>query len=164
MRLYAHEAVLAGLWGQLAASMSELLVVDDNNAPHHRERLELGDVIAVTPLPLDAETKLGPLTLRARMTVHHIPTTALRISTDDVTFGYSADTAFDLSLIEWLKDADAIVHETNFGAHTPYAKLAALPAALRDKMRLIHWPDSFDVASSAIAVLDDGDSFDVTRR
>ncbi len=162
MRLFAHEAVIAGLWGQLASSMSELLIVDDDNKPHHRERLELGDVVAATPLPLSADTSIGALTLQARMTVHHIPTTALRVAAGDVVFGYSADTAFDASLIDWLGDADAIVHETNFGAHTPYAKLAALTQPLRDKMRLIHWPDGFDVDGSAIAVLHDGDAFDVT--
>ena len=60
-------------------------------------------------------------------------------------FGYSADTAFDEDLLAWLDVADVVFHETNFGAHTPYANLAALPQPLRDKLRLIHWPDGFDV-------------------
>ncbi len=175
MRLYAHEAVIAGLWGQLAPSMSELLITDADNRPHHRERLELQDVIAATPLPLDTATTIGDVRLLARMTVHHIPTTALRFTTTGavgtgvgagaaVTLGYSADTAFDQTLIDWLNDADAIIHETNFGAHTPYEKLAALPAHIIAKMRLIHWPDGFDTDGSAIAVLRDGDTFDVSAR
>ena len=37
--------------------------------------------------------------------------------------------------------------------HTPYARLAALPEALRAKMRLSHLPDDFDAASSLIEPL-----------
>jgi hypothetical protein len=45
-------------------------------------------------------------------------------------------TAFDPALIAWLGEADVVVHETNHGVHTPYGKLAALPVALRSRMRL----------------------------
>ena len=73
------------------------------------------------------------------------------------TLGYSADTAFDPDLISFLSAADLIIHETNFGpAHTPYSSLAALPAELRSKMRLVHYPDSFDLASSNITPLLEG--------
>ena len=74
------------------------------------------------------------------------------------TLGYSSDTAFDPELIAFLAPADLIIHETNFGpAHTPYAALAALPAELRARMRLIHYPDGFDIAASNIAALREGD-------
>ena len=36
------------------------------------------------------------------------------------------------------------------------AKLAALPASLRSKMRLFHYPDDFDHASSLIEPLRQG--------
>ena len=52
--------------------------------------------------------------------------------------------------------AALIVHETNYGVHTPYEKLAALPARVRQKMRLIHYPDDFDVAASSLEVLEQG--------
>jgi hypothetical protein len=41
--------------------------------------------------------------------------------------------------------------------HTPYAELAMLPDALRRKMRLIHYPDSFDAKTSNIDVLRQGE-------
>ena len=86
-----------------------------------------------------------------------MPTSALLVECAGRKLGYSADTAFDPGLIAFLSEADLIIHETNFGpAHTPYASLAALPAELRAKMRLIHYADSFDVASSNIVPLREG--------
>ena len=72
------------------------------------------------------------------------------------SIGISADTAFDEGLVDWLSAADVVVHETNYGVHTPYEKLAALPEELRRKMRLVHYPDAFDRVSSNIPVLDEG--------
>ena len=107
---------------------------------------------------------IGALTIESRLTIHHIPTTALFFRGASSAFGYSADTAFDEELIAWLARADTVLHETNFGAHTPYKKLAALPADVRAKMRLIHWPDGFDAGhDGAIAVLHDGDVIDVPQ-
>ena len=39
----------------------------------------------------------------------------------------------------------------------PVETVAALPETLRGRMRLVHYPDAFDPASSAIAVLHEGD-------
>ena len=73
-------------------------------------------------------------------------------------FGYSSDTAFDPELIEFLSVADVIVHETNLGpAHSAYSDLLTVPAAIREKMKLIHYPDGFDTATSEIACLAEGD-------
>jgi hypothetical protein len=81
----------------------------------------------------------------------------VRVEAAGRTLGYSCDTAFDPTLIAWLADADLIVHEASGGfMHTPYESLAALPRPLLDKMRLIHYPDSFDPATSAIEVLRQG--------
>ena len=86
------------------------------------------------------------------------PTTALLIEAAGRKLGYSADTAFDPALIEFLAQADLIIHETNLGpAHTPYTSLAALPAELRARMRLVHYPDTFDTATSNIVALGEGD-------
>lgn len=164
MRLFAHEAVLAGLWGQLQASMSELLITDEDNHPHHRERLEASDLLDTTPLSTQHPVTVAGLQVSARLTAHHIPTTALFFDDGVGQLGYSADTAFDPELIAWLGRADVVIHETNFGAHTPYAKLAALPEATRRKLHLIHWPDGFDAAASSIPVLHDGDVVDVSTR
>ena len=47
------------------------------------------------------------------------------------------------------------------GVHTPYEKLAALPAELRARMRLTHCPDDFDAASSVIEPLRQGVCYEV---
>ncbi len=64
------------------------------------------------------------------------------------------------TLIDWLAPADLIVHEATALAqsavHTPYEALVALPAAIRDKIRLIHYPDDFDLAASVIEPLPQG--------
>lgn len=110
------------------------------------------------PLSWTDGIDVGPFRIRARRTIHHVPTSALFIEAGGKTLGYSSDTAFDPELIEFLEPADLVIHETNLGpAHTPYPALAALPSELRSRMRLIHYPDSFDVAASSIAVLGEGD-------
>lgn len=162
-KVIAHPAVAAHLWPQLQGSMAELLHVDEDNRPHHRTRLQADDLLEVVSLATDQPLRFGPLQLACRLTIHHIPTTALVVRGPDGVFGYSADTAFDPALIAWLDQADVVVHETNYGAHTPYAKLAALPAPVRAKMKLIHWPDGFDAEERVISVLHDGDAFDVGR-
>jgi ribonuclease BN (tRNA processing enzyme) len=68
-------------------------------------------------------------------------------------FGYSADTAFDPDLIDWLAEADWVIHETNYGTHTPLSSLLLLPAELKARMRLIHYPDALSPADCPIACL-----------
>jgi len=110
------------------------------------------------PLSWSEETSVGPFRVRARRTLHHVPTSALFVEAAGRTLAYSADTAFDPELIAFLEPADLIIHETNFGpAHTPYSALAGLPAELRAKMRLIHYADGFDTASSNIRALVEGE-------
>jgi ribonuclease BN (tRNA processing enzyme) len=155
--LYAHPTVLAAVWPQLHSSMEELLVVDADNHPHHREHLSFDDLFVPKPLSTTAPVQIGDLSVESRITIHHIPTTALHVSSPTSTFGYSADTAFDPELLTWLDRAKVVVHETNFGAHTPYDKLASLPERWRSKLALIHWPDGFDVDGSVFRVLRDGD-------
>ena len=77
------------------------------------------------------------------------------------TFAYSADTAFDPQLVDWLSEADLFFHETNLGIHTPLASLAALPEATRARMRLIHYPDFHEVATSPIACAREGERFEI---
>ena len=69
-------------------------------------------------------------------------------------FGYSADTAYDPRLIEWLSRADLIVHEANGGyPHTPYERLAELPIDLRKKMLVVHCADGFDPPGREVELL-----------
>jgi ribonuclease BN (tRNA processing enzyme) len=158
MPLFVHPAVSDRLWeGHLAAGMEQLL-------PAVGEAFiekELTDYFEIHPLKEDAPTIFEGVSIECRRTIHHIPTTALRITADGVCLGHSADTAFDESLIEWLSAADLLVHETNYGVHTPYEKLASLPESLRSKMRLTHYPDTFDAAESVIETLRQGELYEV---
>ena len=132
--------------------MAELIDPETKPLP----RMTFGDYFDWSPLEETSTATFGPFSIECRRTIHHIPTTALRIRAAGRCLGYSADTAFDPGLIEWLAEADLVVHETNYGAHTPYEKLAALPAPLRARMRLIHYPDDFDVAASVVEPLRQG--------
>jgi ribonuclease BN (tRNA processing enzyme) len=158
MPLLAHELVVERLWdAHLAAGMERLLPAV--GAPSREMHLE--DYFAWTPLDHARPVTIGPFQVECRPTIHHIPTTALRIRAGGRTLGYSADTAFDPTLIAWLAEADLVLHETNFGVHTPYERLAELPADLRARMRLIHYPDSFDLAASVIRPLEQGLRYEV---
>lgn len=153
LKLVCSSELRANIWDErLKASMSQLY-----DGQQHRE-LGFDDYFEHVPLSWTDAIQVGPFKIRARRTVHHVPTSALFIEAAGRKLGYSADTAFDPSLIAFLEPADLIIHETNLGpAHTPYASLAGLPAELRAKMRLIHYMDSFDTAGSAITALREGD-------
>jgi ribonuclease BN (tRNA processing enzyme) len=153
LQLVCSPELRQNIWDErLKASMSQLY------DGHHFRELGFDDYFEHTALSWSDTVQVGPFSIRARRTVHHVPTSALFIQAAGRTLGYSADTAFDPSLIAFLEPADLIIHETNLGpAHTPYAALAALPAELRAKMRLIHYMDGFDTAGSAITAVREGD-------
>ncbi|WP_224364632.1 MBL fold metallo-hydrolase [Hyalangium versicolor] len=158
MPLLAHPEVAHRLWeGHLAAGMECLIEKHGADpSPKHFE-----DYFTHSPLSTESSVRFGPFSIECRRTYHHLPTTALRIRAGGRCLGYSADTAFDEGLIAWLAEADLIVHETNYGVHTPYAKLAALPGELRARMRLIHYPDDFDLPGSVIEPLSQGRRYTV---
>lgn len=135
--LLTHPAVARDLWAHLQPSMGVLL-----NAKREPVAMREEDYFDVRTFVDSIE--LGPFRIEARTAWHHIPTIALRIHAGGRCFGYSADTAFDPALFEWLAESDLLVHEANLGpAHTPYAELAKLPAEVRAKMRLVAFPDEF---------------------
>jgi ribonuclease BN (tRNA processing enzyme) len=155
--LAMHPEVSARLWdGLLTAGMGESLARP--GAPPVRNRLD--DFFDLVPLSTSGPVEFGPFTIECRPTIHPIPTTALRIRAGGRTLAFSADTAFDPTLIDWLAAADLVVHEAttlgHTGVHTPYEKLAALPGELRARMRLIHYPDDFNLAASVIEPLRQG--------
>lgn len=159
--LLAHPEVSKRLWdGHLAAGMECLM--DPVHRHVHDKRFD--DYFELVPLDEGRAVRLGPFEVECRRTIHHIPTTALRITAGGACLGYSADTAFDPSLIAWLGEADLVVHETNYGVHTPYEELAKLPESVRAKMRLIHYPDQFDVSGSVIEPLEQGKRYVVRAR
>jgi ribonuclease BN (tRNA processing enzyme) len=151
--LLASPELRASIWDErLKASMGTLW-----NGDQFRE-MSFESYFEHIPLSWTSAVTVGPFRIQSRRTLHHVPTSALLIEAAGRKLGYSSDTAFDPELIEFLAPADLIIHETNFGpAHTPYSALAALSPQLRSRMRLIHYPDGFDTASSVIAALSEGE-------
>jgi ribonuclease BN (tRNA processing enzyme) len=152
-----HPDVSARLWnGLLAGGMAECRLPD--NGPLIQRQLT--DFFEILPLSTERPVALGPFSIECRPTIHPIPTTAFRIAVAGRTVAFSADTAFDPTLIDWLAAADLIVHEANDDdgstAHTPYTQLTHLPDSLRRRMRLIHYSDAFDLAASVIEPLHQG--------
>jgi ribonuclease BN (tRNA processing enzyme) len=162
----ATDAVIAPLWEQsLKASMGVLMKI-----PGYPDELGAEPVFTENSFEkffqhvrLDDEgpTEVGPFTVEVRRTIHHIPTTAMRVSAGGRTLGLSADTAFDPELIAWLDEADLIIHETGHGVHTPLDRLTALPEETRAKMRLIHYPDDYDLDAANIESLVEGRRYPV---
>lgn len=143
--LYTTPPVAEALWERrLGVSLGRIW-----NGERH-ENLEPEDFYRLHRVPWGESTEIGPFRVTTRETIHHLPASALRISDGEVTCGYSCDTAFDESLIEWLADADRIFHETSIGpGHTPLDELEDLEASIREKMLLVHLPEELADAGDA---------------
>lgn len=152
--LYAIPDVLAGLWDTRLRGGMDVLMTETGE----RHALTLEDYADVVPLE-EGETRVSGISIAWRRTIHHIPTSALRLSAGGRTVGYSADTSFDPGLIGWLAESHLFFHETNFGIHTPLAKLVELPGDIRERMRLIHYPDLLDVDTAPIPCAREGERY-----
>jgi ribonuclease BN (tRNA processing enzyme) len=153
VRLHATRDVRDVIWEQRLRAPMETLWDGARYAT-----LGFDDYFDFAASPWNEEFAIGPFELTLRRTKHHVPTAAMLVRVDGRTFGYSSDTAFDPELVAFLSAASVIVHETNFGpAHTAYADLLGLPREIRSRIRLIHYPDSFDPAQSEIPCLAEGD-------
>lgn len=125
-------------------------------------RLGFDDYFQFTPLDWAGATRIGPFSIRTFRTQHHVPTSAVLVEAAGRTLGYSSDTAFDPRLIDFLAQADLIIHETNLGpAHTALSDLLTLPPSIRSRMHLIHYPDQLDLTSCAIPPAREGQLFQV---
>jgi ribonuclease BN (tRNA processing enzyme) len=160
--LLMHPEASSRLWNGLLAAGMEHTQATAEAPPVQRQLSDYFDLIA---LDQDRSVEFGPFSIECRRTIHGIPTFAFRITASGRSLGFSADTAYDPSLIEWLSTADLIVHEVttlvHTGVHTPYEKLAVLPERLRRKMRVTHYPDDFDLKSSVIEPLYEGQRYEV---
>lgn len=152
-KVLAHPRVADDLWtGRLAGGMRE---VSDATTGAARQK-GFSDYFDLELLDEARAVRVGPFQIECRRTRHVVPTTALRIRAGGRSLAISSDTTFDAQLVAWLAEADLFLHETGPSIHTPYDKLAALPAEIRAKARLIHYPDAFDVAASVIEPLVEG--------
>lgn len=111
-------------------------------------------------LSVDCVSQIGPFEVETYLTLHHLRATALKITVDGKSIGYSCDSRFDPKLIEFLEPSDLIFHETNVGpGHTDYQKLRSLPWEVREKMRLVHYQDEFEENASEIRCTREGDVY-----
>jgi len=149
-RIHTTAKIAARLWERLAPAM---------DAPMGHDRPStLEDYYDMRTIEPGESTSVAGMDVRCRYTRHTIPTIGLMIRDGDRTLGWASDTPFDPEHIDWLKEADVIVHEANFSvAHTPIGKLNALPDAIRSKIRLIHLPDSFEPGCTDIRPLAEGE-------
>jgi ribonuclease BN (tRNA processing enzyme) len=149
-RVFTNRSAAERLWERLAPAM-ELQTWLGRPAV-------LGDYFELQPLDPDREVKISGLRVRCRMTEHPVPTSGFLISDGTWTLGWSGDTPFDRAHIDWLAEADLIVHESCVGpVHTPIDSLNALPRELRARLRLVHVPDDFDAAASDLLPLGAGE-------
>jgi ribonuclease BN (tRNA processing enzyme) len=161
-KLLMHPDASARVWDGLLAAGMEWVQAKPEVPP---VRKQLSDYFELIDLNPSEPVQCGPFSVECRRTIHSVPTYAFRVTAGGRMLGYSADTAYDPTLIDWLAPADLIVHEVttmiHTGVHTPYEKLAVLPESLRSKMRLTHYPDDFDLNSSVIEPLRQGRRYQV---
>lgn len=145
-RLHTTNQVADRLWQRLAPAMDQ------------GGTATLSDYFELRVLPKSSPARIAGLEVRHRMGRHTVPTCGFLISDGRRTLGWSGDTTWDPGHVEWLSEADLVVHETSPApAHTPVDYLNALPPELRAKMALIHMPDDFEAESTSIRLLTDGE-------
>jgi ribonuclease BN (tRNA processing enzyme) len=154
--VYAIADVLKDLWEQRLRGGMEWLMAAD----HSMKKLSLEDYADVHVLE-PHESSIGPFKVQWRPTIHHVPTSAITVSVGNKRFAYSADTAFDQALVDWLSASELFFHETNLGVHTPLASLLGVSETQRERMRLIHYPDFHPVEQSPIVCAREGDRFEL---
>jgi ribonuclease BN (tRNA processing enzyme) len=149
-RLHITEAAAKRVWEKLAPAMDGPFGGDRN--------CRLDDFFDVHILQPQTPSKIAGLEVRCRFTRHPVPTVGLVLSDGRTSLGWSSDSPFEREHIEWLNQADVIVHESNLGpSHTSIDKLNELPKQIRDKIRLIHLPDGFDCNCTRFPILAAGD-------
>jgi ribonuclease BN (tRNA processing enzyme) len=150
-RVHTHPASAERLWERLAPAMDPPLTRGGRKSV-------LADFFDVRTFEPGHAIEIVGLKVECRYTIHPVPTIGLKISHNGKTLGWSGDTCFEPAHIDWLSNADIIIHEANLGpAHTQIELLNALPAAIRKKMRITHVIDEFDKSTTDIRVLEEGE-------
>jgi ribonuclease BN (tRNA processing enzyme) len=158
--LHTSPEILAVLWDQrLRAQMGRTTDVHTGEETDHT----LDEYCRACELSYDHDNEVGPYQISVRRTKHPIPTIGLIIRLGDVSLGYSGDTIFDRTHIEWLSGCDRIIHETNRGPHTNMRDLVALPEEIKSKMWLIHYTDDLVVQYAPIECLSQGQVYTVSK-
>jgi len=157
-RVVIHPELVGPLWDDLlAAGMGRMrFQAGEPFEPIDRERY-----FETIPLEPGQRLTLGPFEVESHPTTHSLPCQGYRVTAAGRTLAVSGDTAFDPVLLAWLTcNAHLIVHEVTThdppGMHTHLTQLAALPSELRERLRLVHYPDDYDLDASPIRPLRQG--------
>jgi len=155
-RLHTSPAAAERVWERLAPAMDGAASEGPNN--QLKDFYDLRIMTPDAPDSPDRAAQIAGLSVRCRYTGHPVPTIGLLITDGRATLGWSSDTPFEQAHIDWLSEADVIVHESNTGAaHTDIEQLNALSDDLRRKMRIVHQRDDFDPSRTDITLLNEGD-------
>jgi ribonuclease BN (tRNA processing enzyme) len=156
--IYTIPEVRDAIWeNKLKASMGH----KTNSVFEEVGNLQLSDYFRVKILEPGKTHTIRGMKIAIRHTNHFIPCFGFKISYKGRSLGYSSDTSFDREHIQFLSDCDLFLHETNKGGHTPYEKLLDLPREIKQKMMLVHIPDTFDIGKSEIPVAQEGRLYNV---
>lgn len=151
-RLHALPEVLDRTWEKLAPAM------DGRTRQVDAAASSLEDYFECCPMEPGRTTTIGNLTVKCHRTVHSLPCMALRITDGTSTLGWSGDTEFDPELVQWLLQADVVVHECGeLFKHTRLAELVTLEPEAQQRIRLIHLPDGFQIPTGDLAPLRQGE-------
>jgi ribonuclease BN (tRNA processing enzyme) len=148
LKLYAPKWLLQDIWTSIRPAMEESARGD-------------GGLTSLdwffAPVPIDNPHDFGGFTVEHRFVGAHFPrTVAYKFDFGNFKLGYSADTGFDPGLIEWLDEADVVLHEVRLGEvnvlggdirvlHTAIDDLLTLPESFQAKTLLYHYADyAFD--------------------
>ena len=175
--LYSMGDVFKDLWPQkLKAAMKQLYSgpsekIRSLSARQFQkacDRVAFEDYFTPVTLSFDKINEVNNLQVEIYPVKHHLPTFGLKATYGGKSLGYSSDTFFDPSLIEFLKDCDMIIHECDIqrvrphqGIHTDYNELVKLPAAIKEKLFLIHYPDTASQQDLDLKLLQEGHVYDI---
>lgn len=154
-RLHALPEVLDRVWEKLAPAMDGA-----TRAVGAASRLE--DYFDPRPIQPGQQVQIAGLTVEARRSIHSVPTMGLLFRSGDATFGWSGDAEFEQDHIDWLSQADCIVHECGeHFKHTLWTELDTLPPDVKARIRLIHIPDGRSVPDEPMRPVHEGELLDV---
>lgn len=146
--LHIHESLVGPLWQRLEHAMS---IEGDDSGLHGYFDIHPfcdGDIL---------DLGIPGFALEPIRTNHFITCHGFRATYRGTSLGYSSDTTFLPSLIDFFSHCDLILHDCGPGAgHTNPEDLLALPQALRDKFRVMHLVDEFDETASPLEALQEG--------
>lgn len=154
-RLHALPEVLARVWDKLAPAM-------DGATRAESAMSTLEDYFEPCPIEPGVPVEVAGLKMEVRRTAHSVPTAGVLMRSGSGTLGWSGDTEFEMAHIDWLGQADCIVHECGeHFKHTHWAELDSLSEAVKEKIRLIHLPDGTEVPDGPMRPLREGEVLDM---